>query len=85
MTTMSITNITPTAPEGAAMIACNSCATALNNGDMSHIDERDLGTVTRNIEEAGRVVMTHFSEWAIFDCDFCEYGFAADAYKFEAV
>lgn len=66
------------------MIACNSCATALENADTSHVDERDLETVTRNIEEAGRVVMTHFSDYAIFVCDFCEAGFSADAYKFES-
>ena len=85
MTTMSITNITPTAPEGAAMIACNSCATALNNADMSHIDERDLGTVTRNIEEAGRVAMTHYSEYAVYVCDFCQYGYSSAAFMYEAV
>ena len=85
MSNMTITNPAATTPEGTTMIACNSCATALNNADMSHIDERDLGTVTRNIEEAGRLALTHFSEYAIFDCDFCEYGFAADAYRFETV
>ena len=88
MTAMTITNLTPATatPEGTpAMIACNSCATALVNADTSHIDERDRDTVTQNIEGAGLLVLTHCSENAIFDCDFCEYGFAADAYKFETV
>ena len=85
MTNMTITNPAATTPEGTpAMIACSSCSIALDNADMSHINERDLGTVTRNIEEAGRVVMTHFSEWAIFDCDFCEYGYSSAAFMYEA-
>ena len=67
------------------MIACNSCSLALNNADTSHVDASDLDTVTRNIEAAGRVAVTHFSEYAIFVCDFCEYGFCADAYKYEAI
>ena len=88
MTTMTITNLTPdtTAPEGTpAMTACAACSIALDNADMTHIDERDLDTVTRNIEEAGRVAMTHFSEYAIFDCDFCEYGYSSAAFLYETV
>lgn len=66
------------------MIACNSCATAINNADTSHIAEDDLSTVIGNIEEAGLLAMTHFSEVGLFVCDFCEYGYYGDSYKYEA-
>ena len=28
--------------------------------------------------------MTHFSEVGLFVCDFCEYGYYGDSYKYEA-
>ena len=88
MTAMTITNITAATatPEGTpAMIACSSCSIALDNADMTHIAERDLDTVTQNIEEAGRVVMTHYADYAVYVCDFCEYGYSSAAFKYEAV
>ena len=83
MTNMTITPIP--APEGTAMTACAACSVALDNADMTHIAERDLDVVTRNIEEAGRVAMTHYADYAIYVCDICEHGYSSAAFMYEAV
>lgn len=60
---------------------CASCATALQNGDTSHLENGDLATVEKNIERLGLVTLERIATAALFDCDVCEYWCISDEYR----
>lgn len=63
--------------------ACDSCAVALVNADMSHMDDDTRETFGPNAEAAGWVTMERHEEGAgYFDCWFCGETALGDLYIF---
>ena len=64
---------------------CHTCTVAVENADMTGIDDRDLPTVEQNIDRMGWVAVTNVQESMNFDCDCCEQKCIGTAYTVEPV
>lgn len=64
---------------------CHTCTVAVENADMTVIDDRDLATVEKNIDRMGWVAVTNVQESLNFDCDCCEQKCIGWAYTVEPV
>lgn len=64
---------------------CHTCTVAVENADMTGIDDRDLPTVEQNIDRMGWVAVTNVQESMNFDCGCCEQKCIGTAYTVEPV
>lgn len=64
---------------------CHTCAVAVENADMTGIDDRDLATVEESIDRMGWVAVTNVQESMNFDCGCCEQKCIGTAYTVEPV
>ena len=64
---------------------CHACTVAVENADMTGIDDRDLPAVERNIDRMGWVAVTSVQESMNFDCGCCEQKCIGTAYTVEPV
>ena len=64
---------------------CHACTVAVENADMTGIDDRDLATVEKNIDRMGWVAVTSVQESMNFDCGCCEQKCIGTAYTVEPV
>lgn len=64
---------------------CHTCTVAVENADMTGIDDRDLPTIEKNIDRMGWVAVANVQESMNFDCDCCEHKCIGTAYTVEPV